>query len=459
MKRHFKKSIIRLNFIVSLGFGLAIGIVFPFYARIFVNFKSVNLRNLFALSSIVAGLIVGILAFIITRITILKIIGILSDEMKNIAQGEADLTKRINVDSEDMIGRFVHFFNMFMEKICRIIKGIRAGSARIEEIRTSLSLSSDTTVNTLTSCTADIESVIEKFADFDQYIDTSNSSVEQILESVSRLNSEIENQTASVMESTAAVKQAISSLQTVSDLAAKEKKSSEILISTAEQGGSELEKTNEMIRSIVEDIGALLEMSRLIGSISSQTSFLAMNAAIEAAHAGNYGQGFAVIAEEVRNLSESTSENAKNISTVLKKIIGKIEDTAKSGESTQSAFQKINEAIRKVAQGLQEISDSAFELSEGSREILQAMASLDETQVRIKEGSNTIKNEIDKIVASMKKVRELSGTMLKSLKGIDFGVTNITEAIVSVADASNKLTQTISSLNAEVKKFRVSEQE
>ena len=117
----------------------------------------------------------------------------------------------------------------------------------------------------------------------------------------------------------------------------------------------------------------------------------------------------------------------------------------------------VSKEMESIAEGLQKISDNAFELSEGSKEILQAMTSLDKTQIEIKEGSGEIQKGVDKIVESMADVRNLSGEILELLKGIDFGVTDITKVIVRVSDESNNLKKTIRTMNSEVTKFQVSE--
>ncbi len=451
------KSIIRDNFIFSIGFGILVGIIFPLYASLFVHYKSAHLKHLFILSSIAAGVCVGVIAFIITKVTIIRVIKLLSREMADIAEGEADLTRRIRVESGDVIGDLVNYFNAFMAKICKIIKGIRESSGEIEAVKNNLSLSSDTTIGTLTGCTADIEAIIDRFSNFDEHLGASDTAVHKITKRVEKLDVEIENQTAAITESIAAVKQTISALQSVSELARREKDSSEILIKTASNGGAKLGKTNEMIKSIVKDVGALLEMSSIIEEIASQTNILAMNAAIEASHAGEQGKGFGVIAEEVRNLSESTTENAKKISDVLMKIVDRVEEAARLSESTNTAFLEIDRAIGEVVNGLQRIADSTLELSEGGKEILEAMNTLDSTQVRIKDDYKAIQGEIDRIVDSMEEVRKLSSSILESLKGIDFGVTDITEVIVKVADESDKLKRTIEVMNSEVSKFVVSE--
>ncbi|MCD6121766.1 MAG: hypothetical protein J7K04_08010, partial [Spirochaetales bacterium] len=85
-----KKNIVRLNFLLSIGFGIIVGIIFPFYAHFFVVYKSSSLQQLFIIGSISAGIAVGITAFLITRFTILHVIKMVSKEMESIAEGDAD---------------------------------------------------------------------------------------------------------------------------------------------------------------------------------------------------------------------------------------------------------------------------------------------------------------------------------------------------------------------------------
>ncbi len=449
------KSIVRRNFFFSVGFGILVGIIFPVYAGIFVRYKNQYLQHFFVLSCIVAGICVGLLSFFITKVTILCVIKMLSDEMGNIAEGEADLTKRINVNSRDSIGRLVYYFNMFMKKICRIVLGIRSSSSRIEGIKNSLTLNCDATIGTLTEWTVDIEAILDRFSKFDRYIEESDKGIQRIVESIESLHGEIENQTAAIIESTTAVKQTISSLNDISKRAIGEKEKSEALLKSASRGEEELKRTNGLVNSMVADIDSLFKMSSIIEEISAQTNILAMNAAIEASHAGEAGKGFAVIANEVRKLSESTAQNAKSISGVLRKLITRIEETADSSESTNLAFLEINEAINGVVNGLGEISDNTFELSEGGKEILLAMNSLDEAQLRIKDDYSTIQDSVNRIAHSMEEIREFSKAILRALKSMDKKITNVTEVIVRVADESYNLEKAISTMNSEVSKFIV----
>ncbi len=452
------KSIVKGNFFLSIGFGVIVGIIFPVYASLFVTYKSQLLQHIFILSCIVAGMCVGLLSFFITRITILCVIDAVSCEMGNIAEGEADLTRRINIVSKDSIGKLVRYFNIFMDKICRIVLGIRSSSGDIEIIKNNLSSSCDATIGTLTEWTVDIESIVDRFSKFDRYIEESDAGIQRIVNSIRDLNGEIENQTAAINESTMAVKQTISTLHSISEQAMEEKKSSEALIESSARGKSELAKTTSLINSIVEDIDSLLKMSSIIEEISAQTNILAMNAAIEASHAGDKGKGFAVIAGEIRKLSDSTAKNAKNISAVLKNIIAKMEETAESSRLTSSTFLEIDSAIKEVAGGLQGISDRTFELSEGGKEILQVMASLDEAQIRIRDRYFVIQSSVDKIALSMEEIRRSSKAILEALKGMDKKITNVTEVIVKVSDESYNLEKAIDTMNSEVSKFIVNDE-
>ena len=118
---YYKKSIVRLNFVFSIGFGILMGIVFPFYSIMFVNFKTNTHLVFFCVGCIIAGVCVGLVSFLITKLTILKIIKLLTKELKEISDGNGDLTKRISITSNDVVGELVNNFNEFIVKLANMI--------------------------------------------------------------------------------------------------------------------------------------------------------------------------------------------------------------------------------------------------------------------------------------------------------------------------------------------------
>jgi len=118
----------------------------------------------------------------------------------------------------------------------------------------------------------------------------------------------------------------------------------------SEAGRAGLQEVAADIQEIARESEGILEINSVMANIASQTNLLSMNAAIEAAHAGETGKGFAVVADEIRKLAESSGEQSKTIGTVLKKIKGSIDKIKRSTENVLNKFEAIDSSVRTVAQ-------------------------------------------------------------------------------------------------------------
>ena len=146
----------------------------------------------------------------------------------------------------------------------------------------------------------------------------------------------------SVEESTASVNEMIASLKNLDKMTNARRESASRLVETAKNGGEKLSNTVEVVRNINNSIGSISDMIKIIDGIAAQTNLLAMNAAIEAAHAGDAGRGFAVVADEIRSLAETTSNNSQEIGSIIRDVMEKIHIAAESSEDTIQAFQDID---------------------------------------------------------------------------------------------------------------------
>jgi len=200
-----------------------------------------------------------------------------------------------------------------------------------------------------------------------------------------RLNGQLETQSAAITESSAAIEQMIANTRSVSNTLSRNAQSVKDLQESAAVGQSGLNEVAEDFKEIARESESLLEINSVMQNIASQTNLLSMNAAIEAAHAGESGRGFAVVADEIRKLAESSSRQSKTIGGVLKKIKGSIDKITKSTENVMNKFEAIDGGVKTVAEQEHGILNAMEEQSAGSTQIMQAIAQVNDITGQVKE--------------------------------------------------------------------------
>jgi methyl-accepting chemotaxis protein len=176
----------------------------------------------------------------------------------------------------------------------------------------------------------------------------------------------------------------IANIRSVSETLSKNAENVKTLKESSVVGHSSLNEVAADIRGIAEESESLLEINSVMRNIASQTNLLSMNAAIEAAHAGNSGKGFAVVADEIRKLAENSSQQSKIIGTVLKKIKESIDKITRSTESVMNKFSAIEDSVKIVAEQEGNIFNAMTEQGAGSSQILQAIAQVNDITSQVK---------------------------------------------------------------------------
>mgnify|MGYP006291416431 CR=1 FL=1 len=266
-------------------------------------------------------------------------------------------------------------------------------------------------------------------------------------------HNQIDEQNTVVQETTASVNQMSASLDSVAGITRNRKESSDQLLNVVQEGVSVLSDTSEAFTAVQADMKSLLEINRIIGDIADQTNLLSMNAAIEAAHAGEHGRGFAVVAEEIRKLAATTAENSRVISENLTRTMESIARTSEYSGRLQGVMQQIRDEVRRVSDAFEEITGSTVELSQGGREIMRAMQVLQDSSVSIRDGSDEINREqqqaseqMDHVGSVVQSMEESARAVITAVQVISTATNRLRESIEKSSAGSAELQQSIRTL-------------
>ena len=402
-------------------------------------------------------IVISLIMFFIVNITAVRPLIKVGDMLKDISQGEGDLTKDLEAGSGDEIGDLAESFNEFLHMMKHIIVNIKSATKLTVDAKESLSLTAEETSSAVVEISTNVNGVRNQFTALDENIYSTSEAINQIQEVIGNLGNQIESQSNAVEESTASINEMVASLVNVAGITRNKKEATDKLVSITKLGGEKLSETSKIVDDVNSSIGAISEMVNVINGIASQTNLLSMNAAIEAAHAGDAGKGFAVVADEIRKLAETSAENAKGIGKELNEIVNKIVAAAGSSKATGTAFEEILTEVIAVSEALAEIDTSTMELSNGGEQILEAMQLLNDITVEIRTGSSKMSDGTASIVKSMQMLTRVSSEALGSMEEISSGTGEISKSSKKLTNLTNILNDASNSLEGEVNKFKIDE--
>jgi len=407
-----------------------------------------------ALLASIAIIAIVILVIIMTNALVKPIIQTVS-MLKDISEGEGDLTKRLEVKSNDEIGQMAAYFNQTLDKVRNLILAIKNQAEVLSNVGIDLSSNMNETAAAINQISANIQSIKTQTINQSASVIETNSTMEQITQNIQKLDAHIDQQSASVTQSSSAIEEMLANIASVTQTLAKNMSNVTELSSASEKGRTDLGEVSAKIRDVAKDSQGLLEISAVIQDIASQTNLLSMNAAIEAAHAGDSGRGFAVVADEIRKLAESSAAQAKTVSNMLKKIKNSVETITVSSDAVLTQFEDIDVRIRDVSERQQVISNAMDEQGAGSKEILGAVAQLNDITSQVKSGSDEMLTGSKEVIRESANLGRITEEVSGGMNEMAAGVEQITIAVNRVNDITQTNKLSIDRLMAEVGKFKV----
>lgn len=332
---------------------------------------------------------------------------------KDIAEGEGDLTKKIEIDSKDELGELAKWFNVFLENLQTMIKNLAQESANVDQSSNQLTGISD-------EMTQGAQSMSDK--------------ADSVATAAEEMSSSLTGVAASMEESSSNANMVASAAEemnsTISEIASNAEKARSISEEASQKTSAASDQMNEL-KNAADSVGKVVET---ISDISEQVNLLALNATIEAARAGEAGKGFAVVANEIKALAGQTSEatvdiksQIENIQNVSGQTAESISEVTSSISSTQEIVSSIASAIEEQSSATGEISTNVEQLSSGIQEVNQNVAE-----------SSQVANDISKDIAE-----------------VNTASTNISENSSRVQNRAGELKEMAAKLNEIVDRFIV----
>jgi methyl-accepting chemotaxis protein len=333
--------------------------------------------------------------------------------MREIASGRSDLRSRARIIAFDEVGLLASDFNAVMDNLEGIIGDVRALAAGVLASSGSLDALAKRADESMLGLQRELALVRGSVGEQDGTMAQAQEAISGMGASIDEVAGEVEEESGLVERSSASITQMTANISAVSASTEKAAELSARLLGTAESGGKTADDLVRSVRAISEASAAVEQIIGSISKISAQTNLLAMNAAIEAAHAGEAGAGFSIVADEVRSLAVTSASSAKEIVALIREMESRIQAGSQLSERAGAAFKDIAALAQESSRLVEGIARSMAEQRLGNQEVLATVTALTEANRKIRElaarqrsHSADMSGAMDSIVMSAARIKQ-----------------------------------------------------
>lgn len=378
-----------------------------------------------AVTAIIAA--VGAALLLLSRLERGAQLSLLSERLAALsAGGGADLQVSLELLAFDEVGAAMGSFNSFVESLRGIVADIQSAAESLGRAYHRLGEGAGSMGTALGSIDGAVEELQARVVDESDGTERSTEAVKTIRDESQSLDAAAEAQASRVSESAASVEQMIASVRSVTESVQRVDERYRSLLEAADDGARRLDEVAKLVSGVAEKSRVLEETNGIIAGIASRTNLLAMNAAIEAAHAGDAGAGFSVVADEIRALAEGSATQSKGVRGALAEMRSSVDAIVSAAGASKEGFDRVRALIEEVTRFEDEIRDSLAEQSTGARQIQEDLGTMREASRELRRRSQELSSRSDALQAQMEDLSSLaerSGQAVRSISGAASSIT------------------------------------
>jgi len=377
------------------------------------------------------------------------------EQMENLSSEKKDLTRRINVCSVDEIGTVSGMVNAFCEHLGEGIHEIKSGQGDLSKVGMQLEEHARGMAASVIRIADAVEQVLVKTKGQMESVDTSTVTVKELSALVETLEKSVVTQTSSMSQGSAAIEQMVGNISSIGSVTEKMTSHFKTVSEASEEGRRIQTESRQRISEIVEQSQALQEANKIIATIAAQTNLLAMNAAIEAAHAGETGRGFAVVADEIRKLAENSSNESKKIGAELKQIVTTIDHIVKDSEASGSAFAEVSLRVGETEKLVFEVDHAVREQKTGAGQVMDSLRVMNETNTQVSDDSRKMATSNELMLREINALHDHAKEISSRMGEVSEGIGKIKSGAQEVSNLAAATHSTIEKISSIINEFEV----